>query len=214
MHGLKLLGVGVRGLMTGRWAVLGLLGWFFMCWKQELDTELVKARSVKCPVTDELINGLWRDQLEALLAVHGVKLESAKKRLLAANECVAGNTQGVLDPTHMEEFKFNCLVINPHIIDCEPARSQEDGCCDGASLRVPTSGYRLFLSSIDGFELGLEQSRDVAGHHWRATSSSNIASNHQSNDNYYYTGRLQQELPPLFLDDPDPPEQDWVLVSV
>ncbi|KAK4803111.1 hypothetical protein SAY86_001314 [Trapa natans] len=90
---------------------------FFVGRKRKVDGELAKVRAAnwaaKYPVSDEMVSGLSQDQLQSMLALLGVKLDSAKKRLLTVKEIAARNSFGINPMLHMgEEFKFNGSTIN------------------------------------------------------------------------------------------------------
>lgn len=170
---------------------------FFVSRKRKLDCELAKVRSAnwaaKYPVPDELISSLSQDQLRALLAMLGMKLEGAKKRLLAVKESAAWNTLPGVNPMHMEEFKFNGSAIHSHNNDYRQLVPMN---VDGSMMEPPTEFPPLVIGSylpplMDSGSVVVNNpmmwplignSSSTAG---GGSSSSNTASNHQNNNNCY-----------------------------
>ncbi|OWM84748.1 developmental protein SEPALLATA 2-like [Punica granatum] len=122
---------------------------FYMRRKQNLEKELGKVRptnwAAKFPVSDELLNGLSQDELLSLPSVLRPKLESVKKRLLAAKEN-AGRSTSRMDPLQMEQLNGSMMchpvwgssASNSSSTTIGNHQNNDNRCCYNYPFTVPT----------------------------------------------------------------------------
>ncbi|OWM84641.1 MADS-box transcription factor PHERES 2-like [Punica granatum] len=157
---------------------------FYMGRKRKADNELAKIRSAnwaaKYPYSEEPLNGLSLDQLQTVLSMLGMKLENAKKRLLAAKESAVMNASGMV-PMQMDEFKFNTSV-HSHINDYMPLDGIKP--LEFQQLMIPYLPPLMDSNMMMNSSMMWSQVGDSSTN--TNNSSSILANNHNTNNNYYY----------------------------